>query len=429
MRPILFAISAAWLTASPAAACYVYDNLAILSTDTDPDIHEVVTHDIWAVWYHPEAYSDKEALRVARRLARVRCEASENLAMLDPKAAYDGFYTNVILHVPDDETLDNGIPNDWGDAVGFNDEGYSQMELGPGAPYNLYVLDHEGWHVMQDQISNRYENVEAYSFWIAEASADWFAWNQEPNLYSAFDTAASIVASPQLPFWAENQNLPQDMEPNDLIGTRPYAFNTLLAYLELHTPITQQDITRGYFTGNQTPQEIFIEKLGFDGFADAYADFNAKLTAMMIEGDWGNNLDDFIFTEPQRTEAVDGLDNYYDPDEDTDFLDTIHPIAAEVDAEDLEPTWTEPYGDARPFAWGYNVVSIDYPDGTPTLEFEGKDMRLRLVTLEDEEWHIEPVQNGDTLNLIPVESAYLVITSTPQTLGGYERQSYRLRLQ
>ena len=415
--------------ATNALACNSYSELEVSVTEADPDVHSMVTHDVWAIWFHPDAFTKEQAQFVAERLAMVRCEGVNYLEMIDPLAAREGYYSNVFLHRTDDDIVDDGFPDDWGSAVGKNDDNHSEMELADEDAWDLYTIDHEGFHVLQDSVTNRYENVEAYSFWIAEASVDWFAWLQDPNLPSAFDQAASIFVSPQLPFWAEEQSLTFHMESSDLVGTRPYAFHALLGYIQLHTAITKSDITDGYFQGDQTPQERLVKRLGFDGFADTYADFNAKLTAMMIEGEWGETLDTFVFTPQQRAVAVSGIEDYLDPDGDSDFGDMVQPIAAYVDAEDLEEDWTWPEGEARPFGWGYNVVEIDYPMGEPTLEFEGRDMRLRLVTLQDEEWYIETVESGDALDLEPVDSAYLVITSTPKRLSGYERYNYRLRLQ
>ncbi|SLN47196.1 hypothetical protein [Pseudooctadecabacter jejudonensis] len=428
MSKILVAAVFCLAFAGTINACPRYQNLSVLSPDTDPDIHDVVTYDIWAVWYHPLAYTKDDALFVARRLEKMRCAAVNDFGMIDPTAAFEGYYTNVILHVTDDDIVQDAIPNDWGSAVGKNDDGYSQMELDEPVPFDLYTLDHEGFHVMQDQVANRYESVAAGSYWIAEASADWFAWNLVPNSATAFDAAASIVATPHLPFWSEWQTWPRGKPFGNVVFTRPYALHALLVYLQRHTPMTRREISQGYYRGDNTPREVFVETLGFDGFANSYADFNAKLTAMMILGNTGRTLSNFVFTGAQRREAVAGLEDYFGDQMQRADRALIRPVAASIDMTSDLQNWTQPRRDARPYGWGYNVIAIENPSGTPILEFEGEEMRLRLVTLQGQSWRIEEVNDGDTMDLAGVSNAYLVVTSTPQLMNGYDRYTYRLRL-
>ena len=253
------------------------------STDT----LNVVTRDIFAVWWYPQFDHTEDANVALDKLIAVRNDCIDNLGMADPPNPGNGNFFNIYIHHDDKDDF----PNGWAQGIG-TDKFKNPFYTMPGANgmYSRSIY-HEGFHIFQYTGSRDPENPGfAYhgdTMWYVESSANWYMaqWYKGEKAYI---TAGTIVANPHLALWHGKDN----MSPLDpvvpghynasewMYGVRRYGMHTLLSFLTDVKGVDKPTIVDGYYAKtNQSPQEYLYRNIGPDTFRSHFADWAAHNTA------------------------------------------------------------------------------------------------------------------------------------------------------
>ena len=92
---------------------------------------------------------------------------------------------------------------------------------------------------------------------------------------------------------------------------------------------------------------------------------------------------------------------------------------------------TRPPTELFPRPWSYNVAELINGTGafSATLETKNPDaMNMRIVTLQNGKWNIKAITSGEIFDIMPNDTAYLVIAYTPHHFQGSTARHYTLQI-
>ncbi|MEX1367123.1 MAG: hypothetical protein AB1Z98_28610 [Nannocystaceae bacterium] len=413
--------------AEPPLAPPLPGGLRLQSEFGDPELLQVRTRGMWAIWWDPAFDHEDDAQWLFDRLDDVRCRAINDLDMADPPNPGNGVFYNVYIHHGDQD----GFPNGWGNGQGTDGFGNPFLTLPNGAHLDEGNVNHEGFHVFQYSSDSPGFAYAGDSQWYVESTAQWYsAWRQPLGLLT-FVEAGAIDGNPHLSLWHSFSNeAPGD--PTDwMFQVRQYGMHTYLFYLTEYAGMDRDIITSGFYGGiTVSPQQYHYDSVGADQHRSNFADWAAHNTA------------DFDYLTPEQVErARQEVVAVGDPD-------NIHPYVAEYVDVGTAGQWLRPPPELSPRGWAYNVVRIDNTqaatytlslDGDPTgsegdpSHFEGRVVVMTPagaaytdLTMSD------PLQGEATVMVEAVEAAdaevFLVVASVAEHFGGNQTYGYQYRI-
>jgi len=188
----------------------------------------VVTNDIFAIWWSPDFDHESDTVQMFEYLKKVRQDCLTIYGMEDPPNPQAGFYYNVYIHHGLDETV---LPTYWGNGQGTDTYGMPFLTLPSSANTDYSNLSHEGFHIFQYNANSTGFEYSGDSQWYIESSAQWYMSQNVPNEINTFIEAGTIYANPHVALWHSFSNeAPGD--PKDwFFQVRQYGMHLLLYYL------------------------------------------------------------------------------------------------------------------------------------------------------------------------------------------------------
>jgi hypothetical protein len=319
---------------TPVKAQFTINNVygALVECDT-------MTRDIYIVWWDKDFNYEAQVDVLLDSMISYRNICLDNMAMMDPPNALDGFYYNVYIHTPGNS---NGFffPYNWGNGQGTDSNGYPFLTL-PNGVLNDWVNNaHETFHIFQYNANAPGFAYSGDSQWYIEASANWFAAKQNINANRAFVEAESLVRMPHVPLWLSYDNYPASYPSNWQRYVHQYAMALQLYYLTDVVGVSEDIITSGMYSGTtEKPQEYMFNTIGGSDYRQYFIDWAAHMT---------NNFD--FIPESQSITNLNEWNNYADPDDDNEFIATYE--------NEGSGGWVTPDDDKITNAWSFNTFKL-----------------------------------------------------------------------
>ena len=385
------------------------------------DTLEVVTDDIFAIWWDPAFDHADDAPQMFEWLKQVRRDCLDNLDMADPPNPGAGFYYNVYIHHGEKDSF----PDGWGNGQGTDSYGMPFLTLPNGAHLEYGNLLHEGFHIFQYEANSPGFDYAGDSQWYVESSAQWYQSENNPDDDAAFVEAGAIVENPQLALWHSFSNEAPGDPVDWLYQVRQYGMHTYLFYLTSVAGVDPEIITGGFYAGTDlSPQAYHFELVGGDLLRSHFADWAAHNTGGL----------DYL-TDAQVDRAWLEVDWVGDPD-------NRHPTVGEFTDEEAVGTFTAPT-EWAPRGWAYNVVRIHLTEAASygvSLEgdTQGADgaashFEGRLVVMGATGPRYSSLDMADaTTGSGSVEvggsdtDLYVIIAAVPEHFEGYQTYGYQL---
>jgi len=385
----------------------------------DPTGLEVLTDEIFAIWYNKNFDSSARARLWMNILLEARQSSLADYGMTDPPTVEAGLFLNIYMHRPND-----GLPV--GQGVGTDVYGMPYMTL----PYHTSetAVLHEGFHLFQYGAPSRGFDYSGDSGWFVEATANWFAYIHRPNWFRSHVEVGAIEMMPQQEMWRSWSNGRPNTPGNWQRLVKQYAMSAFLYYLtETSKAVTRMQMTEGFYRGlSDMPQEHLRNIMTQAVLRKEFADWAA------------HNVADFDYLAPSQvaTARAEVLD-YGSGDDFWRFTAEFGP--------DGSNGWVSPTDEGRPGGWAYNVFKMTN-DRVQDVQFmidggelgtDGGDAAFQgRVVVKDSDgfsFHDVAMRNaysGEvTLSLDADDTeAYLVVVATPNVYGTNQQYPYQAQI-
>ncbi len=331
-----------------AKAQYTINNIFGDLTECD-----TMTRGIYIVWWDKDFNYEAQVDVLLDSMLNYRDICLNNMAMMDPPNAQDGYYYNVYIHTPGN---DNGFFSsyNWGNGQGTDGNGYPFLTL-PNGVLNDWVNNaHETFHIFQYSANAPGFAYSGDSQWYIEASANWFAAKQNLEASRAFVEAESLVRMPHVPLWLSYDNYPASYPSNWQRYVHQYAMALQLYYLTDVAGVSPDIITSGMYSGTtEKPQEYMYNVIGGQQYRQHFIDWAAHMT------------NDFDFITPvQAATNENEWNTYADLEDDNEFI--------AVYENEGTNGWVTPEDDEVTNAWSFNTYKlINSNAATYTFELKG----------------------------------------------------------
>ena len=311
---------------------------------------DTLSSGIYLVWWDNNWDYEADAQALLDRMEPYRDVCLNELDMQDPPNPTDGYFYNVYLHRPDDL-----FPSWWGNGQGTDSNGYPYLTLPIGAHNDWVNVAHETFHVFQYSSNSPGFAYSGDSQWYIEASANWFAAQQNMGVDHAFLEAESLVRLPHVALWLSFDNFPPFYPENWQRYVHQYALALWLFYLSEETDIPEEIITNGLYAGTtDLPQEYFFNQLGGEVVRNHFIDWAAHMT---------NHFDFLPQNQINRFEQE--WNDYADPNDSYEYIDILE--------DEGTQGWVSPEPELFPAAWAFNVYKINnLSEGSYTFELEAE---------------------------------------------------------
>ncbi len=386
----------------------------------DPNVMEVRTSGIWAIWWYPQFDHAADAQWLITRLDEVRDLSLNDFGMQDPPNPGRGVFYNVYIH----HGADDPFPTGWANGQGTDRFGNPFLTLPNGAHLDPGNVDHEGFHVFQYSADSPGFAYSGDSQWYIESTAQWFGATRSPTDINTFVEAGAIDGNPHLALWHSFSNEAPGDATDWMFQVRQYGMHTYLYYLTEVAGVSRDVITAGFFGGVQaSPQRYHFDRLGQDGLRRHFADWAARNTA------------DFDYlTRDQVRRARLEVQNVGDPNNN-------NPYVAEYIDQGTRG-WVRPPDPLKPRSWAYNVIKVTNTSsasygvhlradaGPRSPHFEA---RLIVMTPGGPAFSdvvmTSPLAGSITTDVTAaVDELYFVVVSVPEHFSGYESYGYEYRI-
>ena len=386
---------------------------------------EVVTNDIFAVWWDAKFDHRSDADIIFRHLKEVRQDCLNNLGMEDPPNPKAGFYYNVYIHHGDQDNF----PSEWGNGQGTDKYQLPFLTLPVGVHISESNLYHEGFHIFQYQANSTGFAYQGDSQWYVEASAQWYMCQNQPQKIDAFVEAGAIVSNPHLSLWHSFSNQAKGDPTDWLYQVRQYGMHTYLYYLTNVENVSPDLITNGFYQGiDISPQEYHYRQIGADRLRKYFSDWAAHNTGDL----------DYLNTE-QITRSKLEVKNVADPQ-------NLHPYVRSYDNPNQAKNWISPPELFKPRGWAYNVIRIkNCRVGTYKCELKGdlvgseganSHFEGRIVVSSETQKEYKRINMVDAISgngIVRVTSdcsdLFLVVTSVPENFCGTQNYGYQAKIE
>lgn len=391
----------------------------------------VVTDGIFAIWW--DKNFDHEHLSESEftfsKLQEVKVKALNDLEMFEPPNVEAGYYLNIYIHHENDIFSSYS----WGNGVGTNSYGLPYWTTGHGGTVDEANIYHEGFHLFQYNQNSPGFIYSGDSMWYTEATAQWFAFVNQPSLVNSIVEAAALVLNPQLTLWHSFSNRAPEDVVTWLYEVRQYAMHGFLYYLTAIEGVNEDFITSGFSAATDLfPQEYLYQAIGRDDFRTFFANWAAANTS---------NLS--YLTREQVNRAYQEVDLLIEVGITSE--EYKNEFAIEIDGNNATGVYS-PNEELRPRSWAYNVVKVSNVSGKSfSFSFQGDAsgsegaesfFEARIVKKAGEnnysttDFELENGLTGThsvTLNE-EEEELYIVIASVPEQFSGFQNFGYSIEL-
>jgi hypothetical protein len=406
-----------------------YPNLELRTEFGNSSDNDVITGDIFAVWWDKKWNLAKDAQIILDTLITIRQDLIENYGMMDPPNPSAGYYVNIYFHQPGPDN--DNYPDYWDGLVSWDMYEMPFMALGnwyEGEGPSILTLYHEAIHLYQtSSIAPKFQySEENNGFWYMETLANWYT---VKNFESSGYMLYNLYAIPYEAMWYVHAVNAHPLEPDNWQrNSRHYAFDTFLRYLELAEDVSPKIFTESYYLATyQYPQEYL-----YDHIENLHIYF----------GDWAaHNAADFDYLPGYLVDLMhNDIANLPDQED-------INPYAAILTAEGTQDTWFTPETDFLPGGWGYNVIKVntDWQDSLWHIEFAGESQgslganarfEVRVAVIEGNGRHIfysvplKDFQNGNFSfeTSAEVQEFYVTVASVPEHFTGNQNYPYAIKI-
>jgi hypothetical protein len=404
--------------------CEIAPSLTLQTAYGSLNTLEVVTDDIFAIWWDPAFDHSADVETMFKWLKEIRTDCKTNLGMADPPNIPAGHFFNVYIH----HGTDDLFPNEWNNGVGTDSFGLPYLALPDGYHLDFQNVNHEAYHIFQYSQNSAGFAYSGDSQWFTEASANWYASIRDvEQQYNSFGASDAVAANPQLALWHSWGNAAPEDTKDWLFEVRQYGLNSWLYYLTYVKMVDNLMISGGYYERTEfSPQEYLFANIGADNIRSYFADWAVHSTTDF----------DYI-TEQQHTWAKERVDIDGDPT-------NVHRYIFELLGTDVVGEFSPPTG-LIPRGWAYNVVKVENSDAvTYSLSLNGEttgsegaashfEARVAVVgtngnqyinfTMSDNKNGTAEVTLSETDSLV-----YIVIASVPEHFTGNQTYNYTLSI-
>ena len=384
---------------------------------------QVVTRDIFAIWWDPKFDHSKDAENLLNWLIEIREDCVNNLDMMDPPNPAAGYYYNVYIHHGKDDLL----PEWWGNGQGTDKYGMPYLGLPYGAHKDYGNVLHEGFHIFQYSANSPGFSYSGDSQWYVESTAQWYSAAHEPDDIHTFVEAGAIAANPQLALWHSFTNeAPGD--PKDwMFQVRQYGMHTYLYFLTEEKHVDPAIITGGFYVKTDlSPQEYLYVNTGGEALRNHFADWAAHNTA------------GFDYLRKDQVERA-WLELELAGD-----LNNAHHYVLELSDNEANGNF-EPPVTLRPRGWSYNVIKINNSEAATyqlaisgnelgsegaSSHFEARVVVSRPAGMEFITMDLDDGLNGSTEVSLTANDPelFIVIAAVPENFGGNQTYNYTVNL-
>ncbi|MEN1785406.1 MAG: DUF6055 domain-containing protein [Bacteroidota bacterium] len=357
---------------------------------------QVVTDDIFAIWWDPRFDHSKDTDEMFALLKSIRTKCLKDLGLADPPNPFMGYYYNIYIHHGPEDLF----PEEWGNGQGTDRYRMPYLNLPDGAHLDKLNLFHEGFHIFQYNANSPGYEYNGDSQWFIEATAQWFMATNNLDEEGAFIEAGAITANPQLALWHSFENEAPGDTTDWLYQVRQYGMHTLLYYLTHEAQVNPEIIIDGFYAAtNLSPQQYLFNGIGSDSFRKYFTDWAARNTSSF----------DYL-SEAQRDRALEEL-QHADPN-------NRHPYALELSGGAVIGTHESP-SNLAPRGWAYNVIKLsNLPTGTLRMALEGNSSGSKGATSHFEGRIVAKSESGFTYQEITMADSHTgaqAVLITPET--------------
>lgn len=347
----------------------------------------------------------------------------------------DVFYSNVYLTGTGD-----GIPEDLGTSVLIDFRSVPYITLGPttffnsagGANTTSVNTVRQAFNFFLTQRTSFFDDTK--DNWFREGAGTWFVQQVYPDNEKDLDVVVAVGLNPQLPIWTNTASL-ELLSPG-----RPLAWSQInhaagtgifFTYLTENGVLTPAEIGGAFAADTNLSSLQFINDLITAKGMDPREVFSAYC-AHNVTWDYTRFHD--LYTTNQETWANDADQNFQI---DNSIISTI--------AGSGTTGWLESNPAQAPGGWAYNVYRLNSDaNGNYNFQFEGDntgksgtESQFLVTTVrkngDQRVYQSMSMTNGLTGSLdinatADGEEIYLVITSVPDLVEGYETFDYRLNV-
>ena len=388
----------------------------------------VITKGIFAIWWDKNFEHDhlSESEFSFSKLEAIRDLSLNQLEMFEPPNVEEGYFLNIYIHHENDI-----FPEWWGNGVGTNSYGLPYMTTGHEGLIDEANIFHEGFHLYQYKQNSPGFVYSGDSMWYTEATAQWVAFVNQPDLINSIVEAGALVLNPQLALWHSFSN----RAPGDIVTwlyeVRQYALHGLLFYLTEIEGVIDNIITSGFSAGTEMlPQEYLYNNIGSEDFRVFFGNWAAANTS---------NLS--YLTREQVARAYQEVDVLIEIGITSD--EYKNEFAIEIDGDNPIGNYS-PDEQLRPRSWAYNVIKITNSAGNSyNINFKGEEFgsegansffEVRIVKKSDQTNYSTvnfEIQNGLDGNQVVTlneneNEFYIVVASVPEHFTGNQNYNYTI---
>lgn len=307
--------------------------------------------DIFVVWWDNKTNRLDEADTLLDEMIILKDIILNDYCLQLPQSIIDGYFINIYLHA------DGGFYDSygWGNGVGTDSNWYPYLTL----PYWIITdklnTSHETFHLFQHNLNSSGFRYEGDKQWYTEATANWFAYKQNPSAPRTFVTSEILARVPHVPIWTGWFNRPNSFPQNWQRENHQYALGQFLFYLTEEVGLSNCQLTNGYYANTTlNPQEYLYNNLGGNNLRNYFFQWAASVV---------NDFDFNFMIQYQKNTALQEWNTYADIFDDNEYLEVFNSIQLD---------WYRPSETKVTNAWSFNTYKfLNSSNRNYTLEFNG----------------------------------------------------------
>jgi len=311
-----------------------------------------ITDDIFAVWWDKDMNYAVEAEQLLTKVIGLKETILNDFYLQVPQSTLDSFYINIYLH-DDGGFYDNF---GWGNGVDTDSNGYPYLTLKYWIISDDLNTAHEVFHIFQHNSNSSGFRYEGDKNWYTEASAEWFAYLQNPNDTKSFATSQILSRLPHIPLWTGWFNQPASYPTNWQRENHQYALGQFIFYLSEEGNVSKEILAGCYYANiSEVPQEYLFNNIGGDQFRTLFLDWATSVV---------NDFDFSFMSQAQIDNSITEWSNYADLSDNNSIVETF-----EVQGTN---GWYRPENNKVTTGWSFNTYSIENPEPSSySIELNG----------------------------------------------------------
>jgi hypothetical protein len=310
--------------------------------------------DIYAIWWDKDTDRTNEANALLDEMILLKEVILSEYCLQVPQNTLDGYFINIYLHA------DGGFYDSkgWGNGMRTDSNGYPFLTLPHWILSDKLNTAHETFHLFQHNSNASGFWYEGDKQWYTEATANWFAYLQNPSASRSFVTSEILARLPHVPLWSGWFNRPDSYPQNWQRENHQYALGQFLYYLTEEADIARCQLTEGYYSNTTlNPQEYLYNNLGSINLRNHFLDWATLVV---------NEFDFPFMSQNQKNTVVQEWNTYAEPNDDNQYIEIFNSIQT----NSYRPSETK-----VTTAWSFNTYKlINSSNGNYTFNLNGDDL-------------------------------------------------------